>query len=77
MLLCSPAPLTAQEPRAVEIGGFGQATLFDENTTPTQEHSCGGGGLLGVLGGVAWFPGSQALRGPVLRGFCVTLLPAS
>jgi outer membrane protein OmpA-like peptidoglycan-associated protein len=48
-LVCSAATLSAQEPGTVEIGGFGQFTRFDENTTLTQDGSWGAGGLLGVF----------------------------
>lgn len=48
-LLLSPAMLSGQAPGTVEIGGFGQATRFDEATTLTNDPSWGGGGMLGVF----------------------------
>ncbi len=48
-LVCSVATLSAQAPGTVEIGGFGQLTRFDDNTTLTQDRAWGAGGLLGVF----------------------------
>jgi OOP family OmpA-OmpF porin len=43
------APAVAQEPGTVELGGFFQATKFDEATTLSDAYALGGGGLLGVF----------------------------
>ena len=47
--MTSAATLSAQAPGTVELGAFGQATWFGEETTLTQDVSWGGGGLLGVF----------------------------
>ena len=49
VLIGSAAPMSAQETGTVEIGGFGQLSGFDEQTTLTQDHSKGVGGFLGVF----------------------------
>ncbi len=48
-LLCTAASVSAQAAGTVEIGGHGQFTRFDENTTLTQDPSWGGGGFVGVF----------------------------
>ena len=50
--LLAAAPAAAQKPAAVEIGGFGQWTFFDENAgrvNATPENGLGYGGRLGVF----------------------------
>jgi len=48
-LVGSTVELSAQAPGTVEVGGFGQLTRFDEETTLTQDASWGAGGFLGVF----------------------------
>lgn len=48
-LALSALPLSAQEPGTIEVGGFGQATWFDELTSLSDATAFGGGGLLGIF----------------------------
>ena len=49
LLVGSAAAVSAQERGTVEVGGFGQLTGFDEQTTLTGNESWGLGGFLGVF----------------------------